>query len=216
MSIASLRTAIVLRNGLQVDLRVVANSSYGAALMYFTGSKAHNIALRRLANDRGWKLNEYGLFEGERLLAGESEEEVYQKLGLSFVPPELREDRGEIVLARRGALPKLVSIRGDLHVHTAWSDGTASIEQMAEAAKPRGYEYLAITDHSQRLTVAHGFDAARRRVRSRDRRLNAGLHGFTLLNSVEVDILEDGARRSMALRQKPKRESGSKKDRPLG
>ncbi len=104
------RTTIVLRSGLQVDLRVVANASYGAALMYFTGSKAHNIALRKLANDRGWKLNEYGLFEGERLLAAKNEEEIYQKLGLSFIPPELREDRGEIALARGGALPKLVAL----------------------------------------------------------------------------------------------------------
>jgi len=134
----------------------------------------------------------------ERTTAGgESEEEIYQKLGLSFIPPELREDRGEIALARGGALPKLVAladIRGDLHVHTTWSDGTASIEQMAEAAKARGYEYLAITDHSRRLTVAHGLDAARlaRQIHEIDR-LNAGLHGLTLLKGVEVDILEDGA-----------------------
>ncbi len=191
------RTTIVLRSGLQVDLRVVANASSGAALIYFTGSKAHNIALRKLAADRGWKLNEYGLFEGERLLAGKSEEEIYQKLGLSFIPPELREDRGEIALARGGALPKLVmlaDIRGDLHVYTTWSDGTASIEEMAQAARARGYEYLAITDHSQRLTVAHGLDAARlaRQIEEVDR-LNAALHGLTLLKGVEVDILEDGA-----------------------
>jgi len=191
------RTTIVLRGGLQVDLRVVPHASYGAALMYFTGSKAHNIALRKLANDHGWKLNEYGLFEGETSLAGRNEQEIYEKLGLSFIPPELREDRGEIALARAGALPKLVTlgdIRGDLHVHTTWSDGTASIEQMAQAAKARGYEYLAITDHSQRLSVAHGLDADRlaRQIDEIDRQ-NAGSCGFTLLKGVEVDILEDGA-----------------------
>ncbi|HXZ15775.1 MAG TPA: helix-hairpin-helix domain-containing protein, partial [Roseiarcus sp.] len=191
------RTTIVLRSGLQVDLRVVADASYGAALMYFTGSKAHNIALRKLANDRGWKLSEYGLFEGERVLAGDSEEEIYRKLGLSFVPPELREDRGEIALAREDALPKLITladIRGDLHVHTTWSDGSASIEEMVQAARARGYEYLAITDHSQRLTVAHGLDAGRlaRQIHEIDR-VNARLHGLTLLKGVEVDILEDCA-----------------------
>ncbi len=191
------RTTVVLRGGLQVDLRVVADASYGAALLYFTGSKAHNIALRRLANERDWKLNEYGLFEGTRLLAGKSEEDIYRKLGLSFIPPELREDRGEIALARAGALPKLVTladIRGDLHAHTTWSDGAASIEQMAQAAETRGYEYLAITDHSRRLSVAHGLDADRL-ARQADEidRLNAGQRGLTLLKGVEVDILEDGS-----------------------
>ncbi len=191
------RTTIVLRSGLQVDLRVVSDASYGAALLYFTGSKAHNIALRKLANDRGCKLNEYGLFEGARSLAGKSETEIYEKLGLSFIPPELREDRGEIALARNGALPNLVTladIRGDLHVHTAWSDGTASIEQMAQAAASRDYEYIAITDHSRRLSVAHGLDADRlaRQIDEIDR-LNDRSHGLTLLKGVEVDILEDGA-----------------------
>ena len=191
------RTTVVLRGGLQVDLRVVPDASYGAALMYFTGSKAHNIALRKLANDHGWKLNEYGLFEGERSLAGKNESEIYEKLGLSFIPPELREDRGEIALARAGALPNLITladIRGDLHVHTTWSDGTASVEQMAEAAKARGYDYIAITDHSRRLTVAHGLDAERlaRQIDEIDR-LNDGSRGLMLLKGVEVDILEDGA-----------------------
>ena len=155
------RTAVVLHSGLQVDLRAVPEHSYGAALMYFTGSKAHNIALRGLANDHGWKLNEYGLFEGKLRIAGATEEEVYKKLGLAFVPPELREDRGEIALAKTKCLPQLVSIsdiRGDLHVHSDWSDGTATIADMAAAARQRGYAYIAITDHSQRVTVAHGLD----------------------------------------------------------
>ena len=128
------RTTVVLRSGLQVDVRAVPEESYGAALLYFTGSKAHNIALRGLANDRDWKLNEYGLFSGKRRIAGATEEEVYKKLGLAFIPPELREDRGEIALAKANQLPQLVTvadIRGDLHVHSDWTDGTASIEAMA-------------------------------------------------------------------------------------
>ncbi len=190
------RTTVVLRSGIQVDLRVVPAQSYGAALLYFTGSKAHNIALRGLANERGWKLNEYGLFDGNRRIAGATEAEIYKRLGLVFVPPELREDRGEVELARKHQLPDLVDlgdIRGDLHAHTDWSDGTASIAEMAAAAKERGYEYLAITDHSRRVTVAHGLDAARlSRQIGQIERLNEKLDGFTLLKGVEVDILADG------------------------
>jgi len=192
----STRTTVILRSGLQVDLRVVPASSYGAALLYFTGSKAHNIALRSLANERNWKLNEYGLFAGNRRIAGSSEIEIYKKLGLAFVPPELREDRGEVDAARERRLPKLVEladIRGDLHAHTDWSDGTASIADMAIAAKERGYAYLAITDHSRRVTVAHGLDAARLSHQIGEiERLNERLSGVTLLKGVEVDILADG------------------------
>jgi DNA polymerase (family 10) len=164
--------------------------------MYFTGSKAHNIALRALANERGWKLNEYGLFDGERRIAGATEEEVYGKLDLAFVPPELREDRGEVVLAKKKRLPKLVSlsdIRGDLHVHSEWSDGAVSIADMAAAARERGYAYMAITDHSQRVTIAHGLDPARlsRQIDEVDR-LNDKLDGFVVLKGIEVDILVDG------------------------
>ena len=190
------RTAVVLRSRLQVDLRVVPKQSYGAALMYFTGSKAHNIALRGLANEHGWKLNEYGLFDGKRHIAGATEEEIYRKLGLAPIPPEMREDRGEIALARSGRLPKLVTlddIRGDLHVHSNWSDGKAPIAEMAAAARARGYAYMAITDHSQHVTVAHGLDAARlsRQIDEIDR-LNDRLQGFTVLKGAEVDILADG------------------------
>lgn len=190
------RTAVVLRCGMQVDLRVVAEESYGAALLYFTGSKAHNIALRTLAAARGWKLNEYGLFAGNRQTAGATEADVYHKLGLAFIPPEMREDRGEIALARQGRLPILLSlneIRGDLHLHSDWSDGTAAIAQMAEAAKARGYEYIAITDHSKHLTIAHGLDRARlsRQIDEIDR-LNDKLDGITVLKGIEVDILTDG------------------------
>ncbi|MGO9006698.1 MAG: DNA polymerase/3'-5' exonuclease PolX [Beijerinckiaceae bacterium] len=190
------RTTVVLRSGLQVDLRVVPEPSYGAALMYFTGSKAHNIALRGLANAHGWKLNEYGLFEGRRRIAGATEEEVYKKLDLAFVPPELREDRGEVALAKAKRLPKLVAlsdIRGDLHVHSKWSDGTLPIADMAAAARERGYTYMAITDHSQHVTIAHGLDPARlsQEIDEIDR-LNDGLDRFTVLKGVEVDILADG------------------------
>lgn len=190
------RTTVVLRAGLQVDLRVVAAECYGAALMYFTGSKSHNIALRAIANDRHWKLNEYGLFAGTRRIAGATEQEVYAKLGLPYIPPELREDRGEIAAARENRLPHLVSlsdIRGDLHAHSNWTDGTTPIEEMAAAARARGYEYLAITDHSQRIAMAHGLDEARlsRQMAEIDR-LNRQLEGIVLLKGIEVDILPDG------------------------
>ena len=190
------RTAVILRSGLQVDLRVVPPKSYGAALLYFTGSKAHNIALRGIANEHGWKLNEYGLFKGDKPIAGATEEEIYGKLGLAYVPPELREDRGEIALAQKNQLPRLVKLadmRGDLHAHSTWSDGTASLAEMAAAAKARGYEYIAITDHSRRVTVAHGLDPRRlaQQIAEIDR-LNEKLDGITVLKGIEVDILADG------------------------
>jgi DNA polymerase (family 10) len=190
------RSTVRLRNGLPVDLRVVPAESFGAALCYFTGSKAHNIALRQIAVDRGWKLNEYGLFRGATRLAGRSEAELYQRLGLSVVPPELREDEGEIDAARRGSLPRLVrveDIRGDLHVHTTASDGRANLQAMVQAAQARGYAYVAITDHSQRVAMAHGLDAKRlaQQIDEIDR-INEKLSGFVVLKSSEVDILEDG------------------------
>lgn len=190
------RTTVVLRSGLQVDVRAVPEQSYGAALLYFTGSKAHNIALRGLANEHKWKLNEYGLFSGKRRIAGTTEEEVYEKLGLAFVPPEMREDRGEIALARANRLPRLVvnsDIRGDLHVHSDWTDGTASIADMAAGAQACGHEYMALTDHSRRVAMTHGLDPARlsRQIHEIDR-INDKLSGFTILKGIEVDILKDG------------------------
>jgi DNA polymerase (family X) len=191
------RTTVILRSGIQVDVRAVSEESYGAALIYFTGSKAHNIALRGLAIDRNWKLNEYGLFSGKRQIAGATEQEVYKKLGLAFVPPELREDRGEVAFAKANRLPRLVSLsdlRGDLHVHSDWTDGTATIEAMAEGARALGYAYIALTDHSQRVAMARGLDPARlsRQAREIDR-LNERLHGITVLKGIEVDILKDGS-----------------------
>ncbi len=189
------RASVTLHCGLQVDLRVVRAESYGAALHYFTGSRAHNIAMRALAQQQGLKLNEYGVFRNARRVAGETEESVYAAVGLPFIPPELREDHGEIEAARGGYLPQLVritDIKGDLHSHTRWSDGYDSVEAMALAAKARGYEYLAITDHSRRLTAAHGLDPERLR-RQLDEIARNTTPGITLLKGIEVDILEDGA-----------------------
>ena len=188
------RSGVLLKSGIQVDLRVVPRESYGAALHYFTGSKAHNIAVRRLAQARGLKLNEYGIFRGKKRVSGETEESVFAAVGLPYLPPELREDRGEIEAARAGRLPRLVELddlRGDLHCHTRWTDGHHSVEEMALAAKARGLEYLAITDHSRRLTAAHGLDPARLRKQI-DEIGRTAVAGIALLKGIEVDILEDG------------------------
>lgn len=190
------RSSVVLKCKLQVDVRVVEPASYGAALHYFTGSKAHNIVIRRMAQEHGLKINEYGVFKGETRIAGETEESVFAAVGLPFIPPELREDRGEIEAARAGGLPRLVELtdlHGDLHAHTKATDGHNTLAEMAEAARKRGFEYLAITEHSRRLTVAHGLDPVRlaKQIDEIDR-LNERLEGITLLKGIEVDILEDG------------------------
>jgi len=191
------KMTVRLRTGLQVDLRVVPEESYGSALVYFTGSKAHNILLRRRAQERGFKLNEYGVFRGPKRLAGRTEEEVYKAVGLPWIPPELREARGEIELALQKALPRLLELddlRGDLHMHTNITDGRASLEQMVEAAKKRRYTYIAITDHSKRVTMARGLDAARLRKHWKNiDKLAAEVKGITILKGVEMDILEDGS-----------------------
>jgi DNA polymerase (family 10) len=190
------RAAIRLRSGLQVDLRVLAEESYGAGLYYFTGSKSHNIAVRKLAQSRGLKVNEYGVWRGTRRIAGRTEREVAEAIGLPLIPPELREDRGEVEAALKGTLPRLLEaaeIRGDLQVHTTSSDGRDSLERMAQAAQELGYEYLAITDHTPHLRVTRGLDAAGfRRQRRAIERLNAKLDGLTILAGAEVDILPDG------------------------
>lgn len=191
------RSTVVLRSGVHVDLRVVPDQSYGAALQYFTGSKAHNIAIRTRAVKRGLKVNEYGVFRGEKVLAGRTEEEIYAAVGLPFIEPELRENWGEIEAATRKRLPRLVTradLRGDLHCHTKASDGHATIEQTAKAARDLGYDYVAISDHTQRVRVAHGLDAKRFAKHLEDiERVNERLDGITVLKSAEVDILEDGA-----------------------
>lgn len=198
ISAGTTRASVVLKNGMQVDLRVVRPVAFGAALVYFTGSKAHNVALRKLAQAHGLKINEYGVFRNDRKLAGETESSVYAAVGLPWIPPELREDRGEIEAARSGTLPHLVDVadlQGDLHVHTTASDGTASLEVMAEEARRRGLRYLAITDHSPHLAVTHGLTAARLAAQAEaiDRFNAEHAHGPLLLKGIEVDILQDGS-----------------------
>lgn len=190
------RATVVLRAGLQVDLRVVPAESYGAALHYFTGSKAHNIAIRRMGQEHKLKINEYGVFRGRRRIAGKTEEDVYRAVELPFIPPELRENRGEIEAAAGHRLPRLVELselRGDLHMHSKATDGHNTIEEMAEAARAAGLEYIAITEHSRHLAMAHGLDSARlRRQIAEIGQLNARGLGIAVLTGIEVDILENG------------------------
>jgi len=191
------RSTVILKCNVQVDLRVVDPDCYGAALQYFTGSKAHNIEVRRLGQQKKLKINEYGVFKGDKRVAGKTEESVYRTVDLPWIPPELRENRGEIEAARAGKLPKLVELkdlRGDLHAHTKATDGHNTLREMAEAARDRGLEYIAITEHSRRLTVAHGLDVKRLRQQMQEiDRLNETLKGNTVLKGIEVDILEDGS-----------------------
>jgi DNA polymerase (family 10) len=190
------RAAIRLGSGLRVDLRVMAPESFGAALHYFTGSKAHNIAIRRMGRERGLKLNEYGVFRGKRRIGGAQEQDVFDAVGLPWIPPELRENSGEIEAAAAGTLPKLLTlgaIRGDLQCHTTDSDGRDSLADMAAAAESSGYEYLAVTDHSPAVRVVGGMHAAGFRAQwKRIETLNRGLRKLTVLRGVEVDIHPDG------------------------
>ncbi|MDR9392286.1 MAG: DNA polymerase/3'-5' exonuclease PolX [Trueperaceae bacterium] len=193
------KTSVLLRDGLQVDLRVVDDAAFGAAWLYFTGSKAHNVRLRSRAQARDASLNEYGLWSADEAqrLAGAEEADVYAALGLAFVPPELREDRGEIERAERGTLPDLVEVgdvRAELHAHTDWSDGQADLEAMMRAAAERGREVLAITDHGPTLRMTGGLDRAKllRQMEAIDAVRDA-VPGLTVLRGVEVDVLEDGA-----------------------
>jgi DNA polymerase (family 10) len=190
------KTTVVLKDGLQVDLRVVPPKSFGAALTYFTGSKSHNVHLRRNAQGRGLLLNEYGLERDGSVIAGRTEEEIYRALGLAWVPPELREDRGEIEAAVVGKLPQLIErgdLRGDLHTHSLYTDGRASIAEMVRRAQEIGLEYIAITDHSRRVAMTHGLEPKRLREQRREiDRIRRKLAGITLLHGIEVDILEDG------------------------
>jgi DNA polymerase (family 10) len=192
------KSSVVIKEGLQVDLRVVEKESYGAALAYFTGSKEHNIRLREMAVKRGLTINEYGIFrvKDNTKLGGEKEEDTYKILDLQYVPPEMREDRGEIEAAIEGKLPKLVTvndIKGDLHVHSKWSDGSHTFEQLAEVAKEHGYSYFALTDHSQGLGVARGLTAERLAEQKREiDTLNKKLKNIRILHGTEVDIRSDG------------------------
>ncbi len=192
------RTSVKLGDGVQVDVRLFSKEEYGAALVYFTGSKDHNIALRNLAIEKGWKLNEYGLFDraGGRV-GGGTEEDIYEKLGLQYVPPELRENRGEIDAAKRRKLPHLLEfddVKGDLQMHTTWSDGSVTLEEMVEGAKEKGYEYIAVTDHSQSVRVANGLTEERfRRQWKEIEKLNDRLSPFRILRGVELEIKSDGS-----------------------
>ncbi|MGD9762449.1 MAG: DNA polymerase/3'-5' exonuclease PolX [Candidatus Binatia bacterium] len=191
------KTMVRLRNGMDADLRVVPTESFGAALAYFTGSKDHNIALRRLAIERGLKLNEYGVFDGDRAIAGATEADVYAALGLPYIPPELREMTGEVEAARAGALPDLIApgaLRGDVQIQTDWTDGADSLAAMAQAARGRGLEYIAITDHTRSLAMMGSDEPALRAQMAAIRALDAaGLGGFRVLTGAEVNIDKEGA-----------------------
>jgi len=190
------KASVIVEGSIQIDLRVVEEDSYGAALQYFTGSKGHNIHLRGIAKTKGIKINEYGVFKGEKKIGGKEEEDVYRALGMDWIEPELREDRGEIEAAQEDRLPKLVKepeIKGDLHVHSNWSDGTSPIEEIGRAAQKRGYQYVAICDHSKSLKITHGLDESRlmKQMEEIDR-INEKMKGFQMLKGTEVDILNDG------------------------
>lgn len=192
------KSSIITHEGLQVDLRVVEDESFGAALAYFTGSKEHNIRLREMAVKKGLKINEYGIFreKDNRKLGGKDEDDVYKILGLPYVPPELREDAGEVEAAQNNSLPELIElkdIKGDLHVHTRWSDGSHTFEELIAAAKDKGYGYIAITDHSKGLGVARGLNEEKVMEEKKDvDAINKKLKGFRLLMGIEVDIRSDG------------------------
>ncbi|HWC75713.1 MAG TPA: DNA polymerase/3'-5' exonuclease PolX [Gemmatimonadales bacterium] len=189
------RSTVRLSGGLQVDLRVVEPSCFGAAMQYFTGSQAHNIELRKIAQNKKLKLNEYGVFRGTKCISGRTEQDVYAALGLDWIPPEMRENRGEIALAQEHELPRLVTledVRGDLQMHTDASDGKATLAEMIEAARALRYEYIAITDHSPRTSMAGQSPAEIRAQWKEIDRLNKGMRGFRVLKSVEMDILENG------------------------
>ena len=193
------RSSIRLKEGMQVDLRVLDDSIFGAALLYFTGNKEHNIILRKIAIEKGLKLSEYGLFDNKtsRIVAGKTEEEVYKKLGLDYIEPEMREDEGEIELAQHHMLPKLIGwndIKGDLQMHTRWSDGSNTIEEMALAAKKLGHEYICITDHTGKLAIANALDEKRiLEQRKEIDKVNKKLSGIKILQGAEVNITDNGS-----------------------
>ncbi|MDD4531220.1 MAG: DNA polymerase/3'-5' exonuclease PolX [Candidatus Pacebacteria bacterium] len=194
------KSSIKTKQGLDMDLRLVSESSFGAALQYFTGSKEHNIALRRIAIKQGYKLNEYGLFRGERKIKGETEEEIYEKLGMEWIPPELRENQGEIETAIKREIPRLIDLKdmkGDFHCHTNWDGGEHSIAEMAERAMSLGYEYLGIADHTQSLKIENGLDEKRllqqrKEIDSLNKKFEEEGIDFRVFQGSEVDILKDG------------------------
>ncbi|MFK5881234.1 MAG: DNA polymerase/3'-5' exonuclease PolX [Sulfurospirillum sp.] len=190
------RSTVILENEIQVDFRCVKDESYGSALHYFTGSRAHVLAIRKMAQEEKLKINEYGIFKGQQKISGFSEQDIYKTMGFLYIQPELRENRGEFEAARSGKLPNLIKpedLRGDLHMHTTYSDGRENIKEMAEASKKLGYRYIAITDHSKHLAVMNGMDEKRLRQQLGEiDRINEKLDGIEILKSIEVDILENG------------------------
>ena len=192
------KSTIFLDAGVDCDLRVFKKEQFGAAMMYFTGSKAHNISLRKIVMKKGWKLNEYGLFRGKTQIAGKTEEDMYKKLGMQFIHPEMREDKGEIELAIKKKLPKLIGyndVYGDLQMHSKWSDGANSIKEMAQAAKKLGHKYIAITDHSlSDLAIAHGLKESDFKKQAKEiTETNKTVSGITVLQGVEANIRKDGS-----------------------
>ena len=191
------KSAVKLKTGMNADIRILPEKSFGAALQYFTGSKDHNIAMRKIAQNKDWKLSEYGVFQGEKQIAGQTEEEVYEKLGLAWIPPELRENTGEIEAAQKKKLPDLIGygdLKGDLQVHTNWTDGANSIREMAEQAKKNGLEYIVVSDHSKTLAMTGGLDEKDlQKQRKEIDKVNKNLDGITVLQGVELNILKDGS-----------------------
>ena len=193
----STKSSIRMREGFDMDIRVVPARSYGSALQYFTGSKEHNIAIRKVAIDKGLKLSEYGLFRGPRMIAGKTEEELYKALGMEWIPPELRENQGEIEAALEGRLPKIIDykdIKGDLHCHSKWDGGADTIDQIVEVAKKMGYQYIGIADHTKFLRIEHGLDEKRLALQRKEiDSLNKKLKDFKILQGAETNILPDGS-----------------------
>lgn len=196
LSKGSTKSSVVTKDGFQMDLRVVKPESYGAALHYFTGSKAHNIRIRSLGVERGLKINEYGIYKGKKSIRGKTEEEVFKSVSLPYIPPEIREDWGEIEAAQKGKLPHLVElkdIRGDLHVHSNWTDGRSTIEEMAKAAQKFGYQYIALCDHSPTIGITNGLTPERiQKQKEEIEKLNKKFKGFKILRGAEVDIRSNG------------------------
>jgi DNA polymerase (family 10) len=191
------KSAVKLKTGMNADIRILPEKSFGAALQYFTGNKDHNVALRKIAQKKDWKLSEYGLFQKEKQIAGETEEGVYEKLGLAWIPPELRENSGEIEAAQKNQLPDLIScedLKGDLQVHTSWTDGANSIKEMAQQAKKNGLEYIVITDHTKTLAMTGGLDEkGLEKQRIEIDQVNKQLEDITVLQGAELNILKDGS-----------------------
>ncbi len=187
------KSSVLLDNGIRVDIRNIDKNEWGAALLYFTGSKEHNIEIRRIAQKKKYKLNEYGLFKGKKIIASRTEEEIYKKLGMQFVPPELRESRGEVQAALKKRLPNLIGyndVKGDLQMHTKWSDGSNTIAEMAEKAKQKGYEYICITDHIGGIGVARPLNE--KRIKQQEKEIKKAENGIRIFHGAEVDIKKDG------------------------